>query len=73
MKRQTFRRTTIPWDAVESFKVAPVPRNRAWRTIEVELRPLGHAYLSTVAGSARYIQRIIAEFEEYRAAAEATV
>lgn len=67
VKRQTFRRTTIPWAAVQSFKMAPVPRNRAWRTVQVELRPLGYAYLTTVAGSARYIQRVIAEFEEYRA------
>lgn len=64
--RQTYRRTTIPWDAVGSFKVAPVPRHQAWRTVRVELRPLGHAYLP-VAGSRRYILRVIAEFEAYRA------
>jgi hypothetical protein len=29
VKRQTFRRTTIPWDAVASLEVAPVPRNGA--------------------------------------------
>jgi len=67
VKRQSFRRTTVAWDAVGSFKVAPVPRNQLWRTIQVELRPLGHSYLTTVAGSERYIQRLIAEFGEYRA------
>jgi hypothetical protein len=67
VKRQTFRRTTIPWDAVGSFGVAPVPRNQAWHTVQVELRPLGHAYLTPVAGSKRYIQRVIAEFDAYRA------
>lgn len=67
VKRQTFKRTTIPWATVGSFKVAPVPRNQLWRTIQVELRPLGYSYLTTVAGSERYIQRLIAEFEEYRA------
>ena len=67
MKRHTFRRTTIPWDAVRSLDVAPVPRNRAWRTVRVELRPQGHLFLAGVAGSDRYIQQIIAEFEAYRA------
>jgi hypothetical protein len=32
------------------------------------LRPLGYSYLTPLAGRERYIQRIIAEFEEYRAA-----
>jgi hypothetical protein len=67
VKRQTFRRTTISWDAIESFSATKVPRNQAWHTVLVELRPLGYAYLTPLAGSKRYIQRIIAEFEEYRA------
>ena len=67
VKRQTYRRTTISWDAIESFSVARVPRNQAWHTVQVELRPLGYAYLIPLAGSKRHIQRIIAEFEEYRA------
>jgi hypothetical protein len=68
VKRQTFRRTSIPWKEVESLTVAPVPRNPAWRTIKVELRPMGYAYLTPLAGRERYIQRIIAEFEGYRGA-----
>jgi hypothetical protein len=67
VKRLTFRRTTISWDTIESFSVARVPRNQAWHTVQVELRPLGYAFLIPLAGSKRYIQRIIAEFEEYRA------
>lgn len=67
VKRLTFRRTTISWDAIESFSVARVPRNQAWHTVRVELRPLGYAYLVPLAGSKRYIQGLIAEFEEYRA------
>lgn len=67
IQRQYFRRTTIPWGTVESFSVALVPRRRAWRTVRVELRPMGYSYLTTVAGSEQYIERIIAEFEEYRA------
>lgn len=67
VQRHTFRRTIIPWGSVESFKASPAPRNPAWRTVEVELRPLGHSYLTTVAGRESYIQRVISEFEEYRA------
>lgn len=67
VKRQTFRRTTIQWDAVESLTVAPVPRNQAWRTIRVEMQPPGHVYLIPVAGRERHVQEIIAEFEAYRA------
>ena len=52
--------------AVESFTVARIPRNQAWRTVLVELRPQGSAYLTSVAGSERYVRRAIAEFEEYR-------
>jgi hypothetical protein len=62
VKQQTFRRTSIPWDAVGSFAVAPVPRNQAWRTVKVELRPMGYSYLTPLAGRERYIQRIITEF-----------
>jgi hypothetical protein len=68
VKRQTFRRTSIPWDMVESFTVAPVPRRQSWRTIKVELRPTGYSYLTPLAGREQYIQRVIGEFEEYRAA-----
>ena len=66
VKRQRYRRTSIPWDAVGSFSVAPLPGNPAWRTIKVELRPTGYSYLTPLAGRARYIQRVIAELEEYR-------
>jgi hypothetical protein len=67
VKRQAFRRMTIPWGAVARLEVAPVPRNAAWSTVRVKLRPRGYAYLAPVAGSKRYIRQVIAEFEEYRA------
>ena len=66
VKRQGYRRTVIPWDTIESFAVARVPRNQAWRTVLVSLRPEGSVYLSCLAGRERYIQRIIAEFDRYR-------
>jgi hypothetical protein len=58
----------ISWtnSVIESFTVAPVPRNQVWRTIKVELRPMGYSYLTPLAGRERSIRRIIAEFEEYR-------
>lgn len=64
--RYNFRRKTIPWETVESFRVSPAP-GMAWSSVTVELRPLGKARISSITGTRRYIRRVIAEFEAYRA------
>jgi hypothetical protein len=64
--RLNFRLRTVPWDAVASFRAAPVPATPFWTTVLVELRPAGHAYLTSVWGTKRYARRVASEFEEYR-------
>ncbi|HEX8007381.1 MAG TPA: PH domain-containing protein [Trebonia sp.] len=64
--RYNFRRKTIPWEAVEAFGISPVP-GMVWSRVVVELRPLGKARIESIAGTRRYIRRIIAEFEAFHA------
>lgn len=65
--RRNFRLQTIPWESVKSFRIAPVPQTPFWSTVLVEMRPTGDCYLISVSGSRRYIERVIADFEDYRA------
>jgi hypothetical protein len=64
--RLNFRLRTVPWDAVKSFKAAPVPQTPFWSTVLVEFRPAGYAYLTSVWGTKRYARRVASEFEEFR-------
>jgi hypothetical protein len=65
--RRRFRSQTVPWDSIESFSVAPIPETPAWSAVLVGLRPAGYLYLTSASGSKRYIRRLIADFEGYRA------
>jgi len=63
--RYNFRRKTIPWEAVDSFKISASPANPIWSTVQVELRPVGHQHIKCLFGGKRYIRRIITELEAY--------
>jgi len=65
--RYNFRRRAIPWTSVESFRVGSAPGSGSWPCVVVDVRPTGSARLP-VAGTQRYVRRMIAEFEAYRAA-----
>ena len=65
--RHNFRLKVIPWDAVVSLTAARVPQVPMWFTVKVETQPSGSSYLTNVAGSRRHMQRLVSEFEEFRA------
>jgi len=62
--RYNFRRRTIRWTSVESFRVGPAPGWGSWSCIVVEVRQRGGVRIPVV-GSRRYVQRVLGEFEEY--------
>jgi len=63
---QGFRAKLIEWESVESFRVAPLRGLLPWSVLVVEIRPLGAVSIRNIAGTRRYVQRIVAEFESYR-------
>jgi hypothetical protein len=65
--RYNFRRRAIAWASVESFRVGPAPGWGSWLCVVVDLRQ-GSDVRIPVAGSRRYVQRIMGEIEAYRAA-----
>jgi hypothetical protein len=62
--RYNFRRRAIPWASVESFRVGRAPGS-SWSCVVVDVR-VGDSVRLPVAGTRRYVSRIIAEFEAYR-------
>ena len=64
--RYNFRRRAIPWASVESFRVAPAPGWGNWSCVVVDMRLRGGVRLPVV-GTRRYVRRIMAELEAYRA------
>ena len=64
--RYNFRRRTIPWASVEAFRVGRTLQRVSWPCVVVHVRSGGRVRLP-LAGRRRYVIRMIAEFETYRA------
>lgn len=64
--RYNFRRRAIPWGSVEWFRVGSAPGWGSWSCVVVGLR-MGESVRLPIAGTRRYVLRIVAEFEAYRA------
>lgn len=64
--RYNFRRRAIPWASVESFRVGAASGRGGWSCVVVNTR-LGDNVRLPVAGTKRYVRRIIGELEAYRA------
>ena len=64
---ERFRTRMIEWESVESIGVARLPGVLPWSILIIETRPLGSVRIKNVAGSGRFVGRIAAEFEEFRA------
>lgn len=65
--RSSYRRRFISWDAVESFTVVPASGMGPWFNVGVELRPMGAVRVAAIRGSRSYIERVVAEFDAFRA------
>ena len=66
--RYNFRRRAIPWASVESFRLGRAPGS-SWSCVVVDVR-VGDTVRGVrvpVSGTRRYVSRVIAEFEAYRA------
>jgi hypothetical protein len=64
---QGFKAKLIEWESVESFEAARLPGLLPWSVLVVEIRPLGAVRIKNISGSSRYVRRIVAELESYRA------
>lgn len=67
--RYNFRRRAIPWASIDSFRIAPAPGWGSWWCIAVDVQQRGDIRIP-VAGSRRYVQRVISELEAYRDSGE---
>jgi len=63
--RSSLRSGTIPWASVESFRVGRRPGQGMWSFVVLDVRLRGSIRLP-VAGTQRYVSRIVTEFEAYR-------
>lgn len=64
--RLNFRRKTIPWASVESLRIGHAPGLGSWSCIVVNMKHGGGLRLPVV-GSRHYVERVLGEFEAYRA------
>ena len=64
--RYNFRRRTISWASVESFRVGPTPGWGNWSCVVVDVRRRGSVRIPIV-GRLPYVQRIMGEIVAYRA------
>lgn len=64
--RSSYRRGFVGWDSVDSFRLVKASGMGPWFNVGVELRPVGSVRIPAVRGSRRYIERVIAELEEFR-------
>jgi hypothetical protein len=69
--RYNLRRKTIPWASVEAFRVARGRGTGLWWSLMVEVRGSEPVLVGSVVGTQRYVRRVIAEMEEFRAKAAA--
>ena len=60
---QGFKAKLIEWESVESFEAARLPGLLPWSVLVVEIHPLGAVRIKNIAGSSRYVRRIVAELE----------
>jgi hypothetical protein len=64
--RHEFRRKTIAWEAVTSFRVSPMPGIVPWSTMVVDLQPSGVVRIASIVGTRRYVRQVMSEFEAFR-------
>src|SRR5258706_9456956 len=65
--RYNFRRKTIPWDSIESFRIARCPGTGPWSGLVIELRGNGPVLVGSIVGTKQYVRRVIEEIEAFRA------
>lgn len=65
--RYNFRRKTIPWASIESFRIGRGQGTGAWSSLVVELRGNGPVMVRSIVGTKRYVGRVIDEIDEFRA------
>jgi len=64
--RSNLRRRTIPWASAASFRVGRARSWGNWSCVVVDVRDGGEVRIP-VAGSRKYVERVIGEIEAYRA------
>ena len=64
--RFNFRRKLIPWTSIESFRIARGPGTGPWSGLVVQLSDGNSVLVSSVVGTKRYVEHVIAETEAFR-------
>lgn len=70
--RSNLRRGTIAWACAASFRIGRAPGWGSWSCVVVDVRDGGDVRIP-IAGSRRYVERVIGEIEAYRAGLAADV
>jgi hypothetical protein len=65
--RFNFRRKMIPWASIESFRASRGPGTGVLLDLMVERRCDRPVLVRSIAGTRRYVERVIADIEAYRA------
>lgn len=65
--RFNFRHRMIPWASIESFRIDRGPGTGPWWGLVVERRWDRPVLVGSIVGSRRYVARVIADIEAYRA------
>jgi hypothetical protein len=65
--RYNFRRKTIPWAAIDSFRSARGPGTGPWSGLVIERRGSGPVLVGSIVGTKQYVRRVIEEIEVFRA------
>jgi hypothetical protein len=65
--RHNLRRKKIPWASVESFRVSRAPGMGNWSCLTADLKWQGSVQIKAIAGTRRYVELTLSEFEAFRA------
>jgi hypothetical protein len=71
--RYTFRRKVIPWDCLESLHIGRGPGISVLSGLWVDVRGGGPVLVGSIAGTRRYVGRVISDIEAYRRHVQLTV
>lgn len=64
--RYNFRRRVIPWNSIQSFRVARAPGLGPWSILIIDVKWHESVRVGSITGTRKFVQRVIDEFDSVR-------